>query len=740
MERLAGGVVRRPWRVLTAWATLGLVAAIRARGVGDRLDVRGGSPYPTEASQAADLLRTRFSQRAGEPFLLLVSGPAAFDDARPRQVHDSLVAALKRERYVREVASLPVERDPRTAAALVFLAVSDVDSVLKLVDPLRAVVRRTLAGLPDGVLYRALVTGDAPLERDVVAVVIQDVNRSEWRLVLVTGAFLALAFGSLTAAALTLVVGVLAISIALALITLLARFTPISIYVLNTVGMIGLGVGVDYTLLLVTRFRDEAGGGVPPAQAVIRTLRTAGLTVGISGLTVALGFGALLATPLIETRSIGLGGLVVVPLVVLMSVTLVPAALVLLGPRIGRPRPATARYAVVSFWSRWAQVLGRYPGRALLAGGVVLGCLTAPLRTIRLGLPARHWWPLGTEAGEGLERLTHLGGAGYVQPVRVVVEVPAGERAVDARALAGLWALSDSLRHDPLVREVRGVVNLRPRGSRLGSALFYSDLAAARARYPLFLDTFLSQDARVARLDVVPTDTASLTSVAELVRRARALARHPPRTLTAAHIVVGGFVAQNVDFQTELLRRFPLVAGALFGATLVVLGLVFRSVLIPLKAVLLNAASVSATLGLIVFVFQEGVGAWLFGLDGPTTAVFAAVPVLVFAVVFGLSMDYEVFLLSRIKEAFDRTHSTADSTVEGLAATASVISAAALVMIVVFGAFAFARVLVIQLLGFGLAVAVLLDATIIRLVLVPAVTHLAGRWNWWPGIKGADCR
>ena len=193
-------------------------------------------------------------------------------------------------------------------------------------------------------------------------------------------------------------------------------------------------------------------------------------------------------------------------------------------------------------------------------------------------------------------------------------------------------------------------------------------------------------------------------------------------------------MAENLDFQNDLLRSLPLIAGAIFAATAHMLALAFRSVLVPLKAVLLNMLSVSAAFGLMVLVFQQGVGGRLFGLAGPTSAVFVAVPVLVFAVVFGLSMDYEVFLLSRIKEAFDRTNDNAAATIAGLSATASVITSAAVIMIVVFGAFAFARMLVIQVLGFGLAVAVLLDATIVRLVMVPALMHLAGRWNWWPGV------
>ena len=388
-----------------------------------------------------------------------------------------------------------------------------------------------------------------------------------------------------------------------------------------------------------------------------------------------------------------------------------------------------SRDRAAALWERWARALTRRPGIALVAGGLTLVCLTAPVAWLRVGLPARHWWPSQTEAGKGLDVLARIGGAGYVQPVRVLVEWPpeSGRRAVDAGALRGLRALSDSLRADPRVRDVHSLVDARARTSLLEYALLYSDLAAVRARDPAALDALLGIDARIARLDVILADTTSLLSAMDVVRRARRLAAAPPPSLAGARIFVGGYVAQNVDFQDDLLRRFPLVVGVIFGATALMLGLVFRSVLIPLKAILLNALSVGSTLGLIVLVFQRG--------GNGTEAIFVAVPVLVFAVVFGLSMDYEVFLLSRIKEAFDSGRDNERATITGLSATAGVITAAALLMIAVFGAFAFARVLVIRLLGFGLAAAVLLDATVIRLVLVPAVMQLAGRWNWWPGVR-----
>jgi RND superfamily putative drug exporter len=732
---LARAVVRGRWWVLAFWVGVGVIAVPQAARVPDRLDVRGGSLQPTEASRVDALLATRFRQDIGETFLVLVSGPGPFDRRQPHALLDSLGAALRREPYIRDVTSFAssgdttlLAPDRRTALVLVTLSVARPDSVLKLVLPLRAAARRALAALSGGGAYRAIVTGDTPLERDMLTVTTEDVGRSERRLLPVAGVILLVACGSLLAALLPLAVGFLAIAVALVVIGALATVWPMSIYVLNVATMIGLGVGIDYSLLVLTRFREELERGASTGEAVARTVTTAGVTVAASGLSVAVGFAGLLLTPLVETRSIGIGGLVVVSVAVLLATTLLPAVLLLLGPAVGRRWWRTGSFAAAALWGRWARTLARRPTWALLAGGLVLAGLAVPVARLRVGLPVRHWWPSGTEAGEGLDLLQRIGGVGYVQPVRVVVDWPSGRSAVDPGALRGLRVLSDSLRADPRVRTVQSLVDLRPKISLLEYALLYSDLAAVRAREPAALDRFLSTDRRATRLDVVLADSTSLFGAMDVVRHARRLAAGRSKPLTDAHVLVGGYVAQNVDFQDDLLGRLPLLVGVIFAATALMLGLVFRSLVIPAKAVLVNALSVAATLGLIVLVFQEG--------PGGTGAIFVAVPVLVFAVVFGLSMDYEVFLLARIKEAFDRTGDTDRATVEGLGVTAGVITSAALLMIAVFGAFAFARVLVIQLLGFGLAVAVLLDATIIRLVLVPAVLHLAGRWNWWPGTRG----
>ena len=750
LQLAARGLVRWRWVVVAVWAALGALAAVHARHTVRLLEVRGGSTRPTEATAADHLLSQRFASPVSEFFAVTLTGPGPVDSLPARVVLDSLIARLSAQPYIRGVISHVsggdsgfISRDRRTTFVVVALRTDRGATAATQVEPVREQIRSVLASVPDGARYQAYVTGRAPLDLDVRTITARDTSEGERMLLPITLVVLVLAFGALVAAALPLVIGFLAIAVSLTIVGLLTRVTPMSVFVLNMTTMIGLGVGIDYSLLVVTRFREELSRGRRRREAAVNTILTAGTAVVTSGLTVVVGFGALLFTPLIETRSVGIGGLVVVAVAVLLSTTLLPALLALLGRTIDRPRSLArwlAWYHRPQVWERWARSLSRHPWRAIGLGGLTVAVLTAPVFWIRIGLPSRNWWPKDTEAGRGLQVLQDMGVVGVIQPIRLIVEVPDGRRITETAALRGLKLLSDSMRADPRVREVRSLVDARPGTPLLGYSVLYSDLEQARTELGDFLDAYLSRDRRVTLMDVIISDTTSLTSAMDVVRHARALRERELRPLRGFQVLVGGYAASSLDFQIDLLDRFPLMVGLILAATGVMLALAFRSILVPLKAIVMNTLSVSATFGLIVLVFQYGIGARMFGLDGPVSAIFVVVPVLVFAVVFGLSMDYEVFLLSRMKEAFDRTGRNDEAVLEGLSATASVITSAALIMILVFGVFAFARVLVMQFLGFGLAVAVLLDATVIRMVLVPAFMHLMGEWNWWPGRRVAGTK
>jgi RND superfamily putative drug exporter len=745
-DRITQVIVRWRWVIIVAWGVLGFFAARKAPHVLEVLNVRGGSKVETEAGRADRLLRERFAKPLNEFFAVTIDSRTPLAEAGPHQVLDSLTAVLKRQPYVGGVVSFEsthdstfLGRDGKTAFLLLALDVPSPDSVGPLVMPVRRLVRQVLvATRTDTAAFKVRVTGRSPLDLDIRNISASDSRRGETRLLPLTMVVLILAFGALVAACLPLIVGFLAIWITLAIITVLANYTPMSIFVLNMTSMLGLGVGIDYSLLIVTRFREELNRGLHQRDAAVRALRTAGAAVITSGMTVVVGFAALLLTPLVETRSVGIGGLVVVGVAVALATTLLPALLAVLGRQIDRPRWLARRlawYHAPTAWEQWARSLSRHPKRALTVGGLAIAILTAPVFWIRIGLPARNWWPAETESGQGIKTLEKMGVASVIQPVRVLVELPPGQSAISSTSLRGLRILSDSLRGDPRVQQVKSVVDVDREASILQLSLLYSDLPAARARLPGFLEAYLSRDGGVALMDVILRDTTSLTSAMDVTRHARAIGAMKLRHLDGARVFVGGYTASALDLQNLLLDRFPLLVCLILLCTAVMLAIAFRSVLVPVKAVIMNSLSVCATFGLIVLVFQHGFGSSILGIDGPTSAIFVVVPVLVFAVVFGLSMDYEVFLLARVKEAFDKTGRNDQATQEGLSATASTITSAALIMILVFGVFAFARVLAMQFLGFGLAVAVLLDATIIRMVLVPAIMHLAGEWNWWPGVR-----
>ena len=732
----------RAW-VIAAWAALAVLFAPRAARVQHVLDVRGSNIKLTEGGRASDLLQQAFPSPFAEYVAIVVHGPVRWTDARFEAVLDSLKAAAERRPYISQIVSLRsigestfVSQDRHTTFLIAALkAVHGED----FVPDLRETLAAALNGVPQGSGFDVKVTGNPALDYDVRTISAEDTEQAEQRALPLTLVVLVVAFGALVAATLPVAVGVLAITIALGLVTIAARYQTMSVFVLNITTMVGLGVGIDYSLLVVTRFREELNRGLTPVDAAVRTIETAGSAVMTSGITVIVGFLALvLTTPMTDTRSVGTGGLLVVAVAVLLATTFLPATLAILGRNIDRPkwlaRPL-ARFHAPTGWERWARWLGHRPWRAVAAGGIGVALLTFPLTQIRLGLPATNWFPPQSESGQGLAQLKEMGAAGVVYPIRLVIQLPEGESALSARRLAGLKVLTDSLARSPRVKEVRGVASIRRGMSTLQLAIYYSDAPAVRARNPKFFNAYLSADNRTTLIDVIPGDTVSLTGMMEIARRARAIARHGIRGLTGAEVLVGGFAAGSLDAQLELLRRLPGTVGFILGITAIMLFFAFRSLLVPLKAVLLNCLSVSAAFGLTVLVFQHGYGGRLFGLEGPTEAIWGVAPVLVFATVFGLSMDYEVFLLTRVKEVFDKTGRNDHATMEGLSATASTITSAALIMILVFGTFAFARVLAVQLIGFGLAAAVLLDATLIRMVLVPAIMHIAGRWNWWPGVR-----
>lgn len=736
-------IVRWRWPIVAAWVALAAAMWPVAHEIHNRLQVGGRDLPGAESTEAEAIIRDQYATSFSSFAVVAVRHPRlTVDSTRYASYLDSLVRAIERLPFAQKTLTWRTSGDPTFVSPdgrITFVLVGmreQADGATSEVPILRDAVHAVQAAIgPD---FVTLVTGSPAFDYDTRTVAAQDSDRLEQRLLPLTWLLLVLAFGALVAAFVPVAVGFLAIFIAMGIESMLAGLMPMSIFVLNITTMVGLGVGIDYSLLVVTRFREELDAGADRLVAAERTIRTAAQTVLTSGGTVMVGVAALMIVPILETRSVGLGGLIVVFTAVALSVTFLPAVLAILGHNVDRPRflaRALARFRRPAGWMRYAESIARNPIRALVISGAIIVALAAPSLWLHIGLPAANWFPKDTESSDGLEVLQDMGQGGALQPIRVVLALPADSQVLDLDRLRGLKILGDSLRANPRVQQVRGVVDLRPGIPLWQYVQLYGDTARARARMADVFNAYLGRSGSTTVLNVFLRDTVSLDGALDAVRDVRRIPVDRIPTLEHARMLVGGFFPSALDFRDRLLHEFGVIVALVLGVTAVMLALVFRSLLVPAKAVVMNTLSVAAAFGLTVVVFQWGIGGSLIGLTGPTRSIFVMGPVLVFAIVFGLSMDYEVFLLSRIKEEFDLSHDNDAAMIAGLSATGQTITRAAAIMILVFGAFAFARVMAVQMIGFGLAVAVLLDATVIRMVMVPAVMHLAGRFNWWPGFR-----
>ena len=414
---------------------------------------------------------------------------------------------------------------------------------------------------------------------------------------------------------------------------------------------------------------------------------------------------------------------------VLLTNTLVPAVLALLGRRIDLWRlPFTPNLDVHRAartgdrWRKWGKVIVAHPWLALLLAGTPLILLAWHARGLDTSLPRGDWLPKTAESVHALHTLDQMDRGGVVESLRVIIELPTDSIAQTDAGWNVLDRLTKRLASDPRCDRVISITSIAESNR---SSL--TDLSRETRR------TFLSSDGRAALLEVVPAGSVSLRDQVNWVRELRKTGAETLTGVPGATLLVGGIPALNADYETIIRDRFPSVTALVVGGTLLALLCGFRSIFAALKAIVLNLLSVTASFGALVFVFQNGHGSRFLGVPGGTGSIFPLVPIVAFAIVFGLSMDYEVFLVARVLEARRSGLSETDAIPEGMARTAGLITSAAAIMIVVFAAFTIGDFLVVKMIGFTLAIAVLIDATLVRIVIGPALLRIAGDWNWWPG-------
>ena len=718
-------VYRFRWAVLTL-SVLSLVTAVMLTVNGGRLGTKFSSAGETE--QAEELLDKELPERA--PSFTLIFGGG--DDLRveDRAFRREMERALEPVRGDERVEGVRtafsggavnrdmVSRDGRRALAIVELEDAEYNELQGAYEEVREEVSSDS--------LQVVATGDMPLNADFEKVTEADLRRAETVSLPLALLLLLLVFGSVVAAGLPIGVGVLAVVGGMGCTLFLARFMDVSVYATNVVSMIGLGVAIDYSLFFVSRFREEVGVRSVP-EALARTMATAGRAIVFSGLTVAIGLAGFLFFDVGDLRTMGLAGTIVVTLAVLYGLTFLPALLAILGPRVNAlrmpfvhpERPRTGH----GLWHTVANAVMARPWTGLIPAVALLLVLGAPFLGIRVGLSGWDSLPADAESRRGQEILEEEFPGGSTNPTVVVVDYGDDRSSLTRERAGGLHELSRWLSDRPGVEKVESVVDLDPRLSR---EEYEALLTGPKENMPPELRQALERSVGdgVAVLTAYTSYDYNTEKAHDLVREIRA--DHPS---AGGDVLVTGFAAFDVDLASSVAEDAPKAVAFVVVATYVVLFLLLGSVFLPLKAVVVNFLSISASYGALVWVFQQGHLSGLLNFTpGPINT---TTPIIMFCIVFGLSMDYEVLLLSRIKEEYDRTGDNRLSVASGLERTGRLITGAALIMATVFFSFGLAEALIIKAIGLGMGLAVIMDATVVRVLLVPATMRIMGHLNWW---------
>jgi RND superfamily putative drug exporter len=694
--------VRYRVRVLGVTLLGVVLAGVFGAGAIGALSGGGFDDPDAESSRAVAALEGTFGTGQPNLILLVTANSGSVDDPAVAAEGRAMVTRLSAEPDVTDVVSYwngnlaPLRGQDGQRALVLARITGDDDDVMERVERLGPAYARA------GPATTVAIGGAAEINRQVTGQVESDLARAEAIAIPITLVLLVLAFGSVVAGTLPLAVGGIAIVGTLAVLRGIAGLTDVSIFALNLTTALGLGLAIDYSLFIVSRYREELGRGLGTADALAMTLRTAGRTVLFSGATVAVSLAALLIFPLYFLRSFAYAGIAVVAIATLGALVVLPALLAVLGPRIDRFRVGRRRsleHTGGAFWHRIATAVMRRPVVVTLAAVAFLLVLGSPFLRVQFGLPDDRVLPASASSRQVADVIRDDFTARDASALPVVA--PSGGAPADLDR----WAAT--------VSGLDGVARVDgPGGIYAGGRLVSPNPAAAG---------FTTGGA--ARFAVVP-------SVEPFSDAGEALVHEIRGTSAPFETLVGGPSAALVDTKDALYDRIPIALGLVALVTFTLLFLMTGSVVIPVKALVMSVLSLSAVYGAMVWIFQDGNFSDVLGFTA-TGTINITMPVLMFCVAFGLSMDYEVFLLSRITEEHDRTGDTTAAVAAGLERTGRIVTTAAALIAIVFLAFATSEISFIQLLGIGTALAIIIDATIIRALLVPAFMRLAGRANWW---------
>lgn len=725
---------RYRWLIAGLWLVAAAAALPFAPQASNVLQSGGFISPDSESQRAVDLLTQKLGVQPTIVQVLFTSQIYSADDPRFAQESEQALAGLRSWSEVSSVASFidnprQISLDRHAAYVNVTLNISS-DAAPTLLPELR----QRLSKVPD---LQESIGGGPVFYADIQEVSERDLRRAEMLAIPFAIIALLLVFRSAVAAVLPALVGGVAVVVTLAIIFGLGQITPLSIFVLNITTLFGLGLGVDYSLFMVSRFREELARGRPVEEAVAITVATAGRAVTFSGLTVSIGLCGLVLFPINMLRSVGLGGVLVVAMAVLAALTILPAALSILGPRINSfpvRLPRLWKKSVAEhhgFWYRLSHFVMRYPVRIFVPVLLILISLGLPFIGVHFSSPDASILPNDVPSRQAYDLLATRFNARETTPIVLVIQTQGN--VMTAENIRDLYNYVQRIEADPRVARVDSIVSADPRFTLDQYELLY-------------LHPQLNNDLYLSSL--VKSSVAGNTLVIQVISqynaldlRSQALAQTIRNTPPGhgMNMLVTGQSAANIDYVTALYTAFPLAILLVALVTYVVLFFYFRSVVLPLKAILMNTLSILASYGALVIIFQNGFLHQLLGFT-PLGFVEASSPILLFCALFGLSMDYEVFLLSRVQEAFWQTGDNRQAVALGLERSGGIITSAAVIVIVVSACFATADMILVKALGLGMALAVALDATLVRGLLVPSTMRLLGNLNWWLPFIGVQRR
>ena len=694
-----------------------------------------GTILGIEATDGSELVEKALGKRAGPSFVAVFSSATlTVDDPDFYEAMGKAIEPLDGDPHVASVLS-PVEAPGPIGDKLVSTDKHKAIAYVVLKGQLSAAADDypgVRAKMKPGPLTMAC-TGVLPYRHDLDSTLKSDLLLAELVSLPMALVVLLFVFRSLVAATLPVAVGALSVLGGIACIMLLSGVTDMPVYTLNVASLIGLGVAIDYSLFFVSRFREELAAGKSTEEAVVRSMDTAGRAIAFSGVAVGIGLAGLLFFPRSYLSAMGIAGAFVVVFAVLFALTFLPALLGVLGPRIDKGSLRKVRVREEGdpdFWRRLAPWVMKRPVMVLIPTLILLLALGVPFLRLHMSAANVSVLPMKTESRATYEVLRADFASQGKNRIDVVVRFP-DEAMTEARALA-LFDLRDRLAALPRVTAVESVLDFDPTLDHPAAAKV---LALPKEDRAIDVTTAMefTTGGNVTVLSVLTPDGTRSAEARDLVRAIR-----KDRRVGDGTMLVTGPSAMDVDSTDFLVGHAPAAIGFVMGLTYVVLLILFRSAILPLKAVLMNLLSIAGSFGALVWVFQDGHFASVLRFEpGPIEP---TLPVLLFCVVFGLSMDYEVLLLSRMKEEYDKDGDNARAVTEGLAQSGRLITSAAAIMVAVFAAFALASVVIVKAMGVGMTMAVTLDATLVRLLIVPATMRLFGDLNWWPGTRHKKAR